>query len=242
MAIPRNLSLSHRLVALFSRTTSTGSFIPEIDGLRCLAIAAVLVFHLAGYVAEKSPAPFAPSVFDARFYQLLRTGHIGVQLFFILSGFVVAMPFAAHHLRNARPVNLGRYFLRRLTRIEPPYVIALIFWLTAFGVSGLGEARFPVLLKHFPASLFYLHNAIYHQPSLVMPPAWSLEIEIQFYLLAPLLALVYAIRRSVLRRTILLIAIFILRLLSTLASIPRRNQRAQHLSGSSLLPHRHAPG
>jgi peptidoglycan/LPS O-acetylase OafA/YrhL len=197
------------LLARLVRNTSSGNYIPEIDGLRCLAIAMVIGFHLAGYVAEKTPTPFVATYFDTHLFLLLRTGHIGVQLFFIISGFVVALPFANHRLLKQRPVNLRRYFLRRVTRIEPPYVIALVFWLLAFGISGLGEnhASFAVLLRHFPASLFYLHNLIYHEPSWVLPPAWSLEIEIQFYLLAPVLALVFCVRRQNFRRGILIFAI-----------------------------------
>jgi peptidoglycan/LPS O-acetylase OafA/YrhL len=199
------------LLAKLSRSTSSGNLIPEIDGLRCLAIAMVIAFHLARYVVEKTPTPFAPSAFDARLFQLLRTGHIGVQLFFIISGFVVAMPFANQRLLGEKKVSLRRYFLRRLIRIEPPYIIALIFWLFAFGISGLGEnhASFATLLRHFPASLFYLHNLIYHEPSWVLPPAWSLEIEIQFYILAPLLTCIFCIKDALLRRSVLTAAILV---------------------------------
>jgi peptidoglycan/LPS O-acetylase OafA/YrhL len=203
----------------FSRSTSSGFYLPEVDGLRCLAIAAVMAFHLAGYVMEKAPRPYPPlQTFDLHFYQLLRTGHIGVQLFFIISGFVVAMPFAkyqSHRRANLAigtggkqavngPVNLRQYFLRRLTRIEPPYFIALVFWLFAFGLSGLGQATFRGLLPHFAASCLYIHNLIYREPSWVMPPAWSLEIEIQFYVIAPLLAMVFRIRSRFHRRGLLI--------------------------------------
>ena len=91
----------------------------------------------------KTPTPFTYSVFDNWFFSLLRTGHVGVQLFFIISGFVVALPFAMHHLADGKKVNLRRFFLRRLTRIEPPYMIALIFWLLAFGhLRAWASSRF----------------------------------------------------------------------------------------------------
>ena len=198
------MTRTDRLLAPFRRATSSGAYVPEIDGLRCLAIAAVIAFHLAGFVALETPGGFTSPPFDADpVYRLARCGHVGVQLFFVISGMVVALPFAAHRLAGGRPVVLRDFYLRRVTRIEPPYVIALCFWVAAFGASGV--VPWGALFRRFPASLFYLHNAVYGQPSLVMPPAWSLEIEVQFYLLAPLLMRVFALRRG--RRTVLVAGI-----------------------------------
>jgi peptidoglycan/LPS O-acetylase OafA/YrhL len=199
------MTVADRLLAPFQRDPSSGRFIPEVDGLRCVAIAAVIAFHLAGFVAATTPGGFAPDAATDPVYRLARHGHVGVQLFFVISGFVVALPFADHRLAGGRPVDLRRFYLRRVTRIEPPYVIALCFWLLAFGLSGMGPG-WPALRRSFPASLFYLHNAAFGRPSDVMPPAWSLEIEVQFYLLAPLLAGVFLIRRSTPRRALLVSA------------------------------------
>ena len=187
-----------RLLARFHRETASGRYVPEVDGLRCLAIAGVILFHVAGFVAERSPGGFGDVGHDPA-YRLARTGHVGVQLFFVISGMVVAIPFARRHLAAGPPVLLRDFYLRRLTRIEPPYVIALCFWLVAMGLGG--KAGWPALFRSFPWSLTYLHNARFGEPSAVMPPAWSLEIEVQFYLLAPGLTLVYALRRG--RRLIL---------------------------------------
>ena len=202
------MSRADPLLAPFRRPTAPGRrYVPEIDGLRCLAIAAVIAFHLAGFVAAQTPGGFG-SVDRDPVYRLARAGHVGVQLFFVISGMVVALPFAAHRLAGGRRVVLRDFYLRRVTRIEPPYVIALCFWLAAFGLSGLGPAPWRTMVRHFPASLVYLHNAVYHRPSDVMPPAWSLEVEVQFYLLAPLLALAFALRRG--RRAVLAAAIVVL--------------------------------
>ena len=50
----------------------------------------------------------------------------GVELFFAISGFILGIPFASHYLRGVPRVNLRRYFIRRLTRLEPPYIINLM--------------------------------------------------------------------------------------------------------------------
>ena len=76
------------------RITSGGKFIPEIDGLRFVAIASVVVSHVQFLLVERSAlAPSANWVFRA-----VNHGWRGVDLFFALSGFILALPFAAHHL------------------------------------------------------------------------------------------------------------------------------------------------
>lgn len=209
-----------RLLAKFSRTTSSGAFVPEIDGLRFIAITAVIAFHLVEFVADKSPRPFDAAPQNDWLFRIAHTGHVGVQLFFVISGFVVAMPFAQRRLGGGPAVNLRSYFVRRVTRIEPPYFIALVFWLLAFGISSFGKSRWLLLLHHFPASAFYLHNFIFRNASVIIPQAWSLEIEVQFYIVAPLLALVFAIRRAEVRRALLVIAIITLVAVQPMLRVP----------------------
>ena len=69
-----------------------------------------------------------------------------------------------------------------------------------------GQATASGLLPHLAASLVYMHNAIYSTMSTITPIAWSLEVEVQFYLLAPLLALIFMLRSGV-RKGVLIAAI-----------------------------------
>jgi peptidoglycan/LPS O-acetylase OafA/YrhL len=113
-------------------------------------------------------------------------------------------------LRGAAPVNLRKYYLRRLTRLEPPYIVALfVLLILAVVIQRAPPASF---YPHFAASLFYLHSLIYGTLSPAMGVAWSLEIEVQFYLLVPVLTLLFAIRSRTIRRSS--IAILILAALS----------------------------
>ncbi|HEV7705507.1 MAG TPA: acyltransferase, partial [Gemmatimonadaceae bacterium] len=131
------------------------------------------------------------------------TGHYGVHLFFIISGFVLALPFAAHRFAGRPPVKLRAYFLRRLTRLEPPYIIAMVGF--AVALAATGAARAPIV-PHLLASLAYVHNIVYGVPSTINVVAWSLEIEVQFYILAPALALVFIIRDRWIRRGVIVAA------------------------------------
>jgi len=62
-------------------------------------------------------------------------------------------------------------------------------------------------LEHYGASLVYVHNIAYNTWSLINPVAWSFEIEVQFYVLVPLLASVFLIANTALRRTVIVAAI-----------------------------------
>jgi peptidoglycan/LPS O-acetylase OafA/YrhL len=202
-SISKRNSIAGRFLAHISRETSSGRFIPEMDGLRFAAIGMVILFHLSGYLTAKSPfygTAHPPSDWLA---QAAVVGFRGVELFFVISGFILGLPFAAHYLKGAAPVSLRKYYLRRLTRLEPPYIVALLLlFVLAVGIEGARPASF---YPHLAASLFYLHSLIYGTFSPAMGVAWSLEIEVQFYMLVPLLTLLFAIRSRALRRSSIVI-------------------------------------
>ena len=176
-----------RLAASLTRVTSHGRYVPAIDGLRCIAIVAVMLFHLNESLVVSRPELEAPAR-STTLFQVLKVGHVGVPLFFSISGFILALPFLEAHQRQ-KPFNQQRYWLRRLTRLEPPYLLNL-FLITGLLVivrgDSLADLSWPLL-----ASMGYLHNLIYGEMSRINCVAWSLEIEVQFYLLMPLMVATY---------------------------------------------------
>ena len=191
---------------LFRRQTTSTTFIPEIDGLRFLAIFLVVVTHIQELYLERNQVRLSFSRFWNFAERVFNTGENGVLLFFAISGFILMLPFARYHLTRKNPVSLNKYYLRRLTRLEPPYLIAmtLLFVLKLY----VQKKDFSELLPHFGATLLYVHTVIYQELSKITPITWSLEVEIQFYLLAPLLASVYKLPQKP-RRTLLGGLIFI---------------------------------
>lgn len=88
-----------------------------------------------------------------------------------------------------------------MTRLEPPYILCLVLLVLAKLAFVKGSVT--QYLPHFLASAFYLHNSIYGTFSSINVVAWSLEIEVQFYVLAPLLAAAFFIRSREFRRLIM---------------------------------------
>ena len=200
-------SFSSRLLAPYRRITSTGQFIPEIDGLRFIAIFSVFIYHLAGDILRHSPANLHASLDHNWLFSVTQILNIGVPLFFVISGFILGMPFAASHLHRQRAVPLKKYFLRRLTRLEPPYILCLLLFFALKVVAARGSAS--ELFPNLMASVFYVHNLVYGMPSVINFVAWSLEVEIQFYILAPVLALVFTIPRASTRRAVLAVLLLL---------------------------------
>lgn len=221
MPAPRETST--RFLDRLRRVTTSGRYIPEIDGLRFIAIASVFLLHLATHF-DRIAGPSAGAR-DSWLWRGFQTGGAGVLVFFSISGFILALPFIAAAERSARPVMLGRYYLRRLTRLEPPYVLSLL--LLAAGRALLHGGGGP-LAAHLAASLGYLHNLVYGTWSSINPVAWSLEIEVQFYVVMPLVAKLFRFPRR-LRRAVLLACIPACILADTLLPL-----RSLHLDKSLL--------
>lgn len=178
---------AQRLIGFLRRVTTSGAYLAEIDGLRFLAIFGVFAFHTGGYWLDRAGRTYPQMTTLDRFCApFVGLGYYGVHLFFLISGFVLAMPFCRHAFAGGPPVSLGRYFLRRLTRLEPPYVVTMILFFIMMPVFAKGSWR--DLLPHLIASLLYVHNIVYGYGSLINNNAWSLEVEVQFYVLAPILA------------------------------------------------------
>jgi peptidoglycan/LPS O-acetylase OafA/YrhL len=174
------------------RITTHDRWIPEIDSLRFIAIAATLCRHTLGEIVLRTEQMFAVSVNVNEL--LLRAGR-GVPLFFAISGFILAQPFLRQHLLHGQTVSLKAYFKRRLTRLEPPYLLSLLLYAT---MQAVRHSRPSTLILPLLAHIFYIQTFLPLQTLNIV--TWSLEVEVQFYILAPVLGYLYTIASPVLRR------------------------------------------
>lgn len=167
----------------------------DIDGLRAFAILAVFVFHL--------------------FPRSLRGGFSGVDIFFVISGFLISS-IIFKQLAEGR-FSFFTFYSRRIRRIYPCLLLVLLFCL-GFGCIYLIPAEYELLSKHtfggstFISNIFLLYEDGYFDTSStkkLLLHLWSLGIEEQFYILWPLI-LFFAFKF----KKILLPVIFILGILS----------------------------
>ncbi|MFW5474499.1 acyltransferase family protein [Knoellia sp. CPCC 206450] len=158
-----------------SAATRPRGRLPGLDGLRAAAIVAVLVFHL-----------------DPRW---LPGGFLGVDVFFVISGFLITTLLVREHAREGR-VDLRGFWTRRARRLLPallvlvPSVILLARLvegdlLVGIGRQALGALTFTSNWLEIAAGSDYFHSTA---PQLLMN-LWSLAVEEQFYLVWPLVAL-----------------------------------------------------
>src|SRR6476659_277403 len=142
---------------------------PGLDLLRALAIVVVVVYHAALF-GFKLPG------------RVDRFGWIGVDLFFVLSGYLIGGQLFALLARDQR-INLGRFFTRRALRIMPAYfaVLAVYFLLTSW-------REYPEMSQPLWKFLLSVQNIALHGGT-AFSHAWSLAVEDQFYLALPFLLL-----------------------------------------------------
>jgi peptidoglycan/LPS O-acetylase OafA/YrhL len=188
-----------------AKTPSSGSRLPGIEGLRATAAVSVLVYHAWRYGSPDQTAP--PSI--GPLTRIMPHLSLGVILFFTLSGFLLYRPFAAAVLRGVPLPAIRGYLHNRALRILPAYWVILL----ATGVllpaallrDGPNDMRLGSLVEE-PAKLVN-HLALIqsYDPETLLTgigPAWSLVIEVAFYVTLPLLAVLAVIlaRRATTRR------------------------------------------
>ena len=198
------IALMAKLIQSLLRKTSGRSVIKEIDGLRAVAIIAVLFSHFNLHLTKAMglDETFLYSQPVSRFLELCGNG---VSIFFCISAFILSIPFIEQYLYNKPPVQLKQYYLRRLTRLEVPYLLVLTA-LFIFQLLMMNES-FRESLPHYISSFFYSHNIVYGRRSTINPVAWTLEIEVQFYLLLPLMVKVFLIKHAIGRRLLFILLI-----------------------------------
>lgn len=141
--------------------------------MRAVAALSVFLYHLN----REAPLPVPLD-------RLAGHGNIGVVLFFLISGFLLYRPFITARSGSGPPIRTARFYERRALRILPAYWVALTVLAIAVGLDGF---------SNHPVSL-YLFTQIYDPDTVFdgIHAAWSLSIEVTFYLLLPLYAFLIA--------------------------------------------------
>jgi peptidoglycan/LPS O-acetylase OafA/YrhL len=173
-------------------SASAAPRVDALDGLRGLAALGVVVLHVWMFSYGDQHRP-PKDVLDLAIGEL----RLGVQLFFVLSGYLVFRPFAAAALDGrSRGPRLGRYALRRCARILPAYWAALA---GSFLLLRHLDHPMQVDVSALPVFLLFVQNHFEATIKHLDPPMWTLAIEVAFYALVPLAGAV-ALRLGAVRR------------------------------------------
>jgi peptidoglycan/LPS O-acetylase OafA/YrhL len=152
--------------ALLEDTSTSGTKFDALDGLRGMAVLTVFLSHTSGAGQQVTP-----------WTNFHGTGHLGVYLFFVLSGFLLG--YSLLH----RPIHLGRFYMRRFFRIAPLYyaVVTAVFWVQQ---ATRHKDRTSLFISdkwrgYWAHILFYKGDSVF----------WSVAAEFEFYFVLPLLVL-----------------------------------------------------
>src|ERR1700736_550166 len=167
-----------------------GGRIATIDGLRGIAIAAVVWFHLWQISWTWAIIPYT----NISLQPIAEAGFLGVALFFFISGFVLMLPYAQAHLAGTPWPALSHFFGRRFLKIVPSYVLAIAVMI-ALGYQTY--ATFSAAVKDVGFHLLFIHDWFATTNASIDGVMWSLGVEIQFYVLFPLLVVAF-VRRPLL--------------------------------------------
>ena len=143
--------------------------IPSLDGLRAISVSLVVVTHLLWH-----PDFFGIRAVYAKWFA--PEGHLGVQVFFVVSGFLITS-ILLRELDSTKHINLGKFYLRRTLRIFPAYYCFVLIMIILQVAGWIKLAPDDVL-----HALTYTMN--YHaERSWFIGHTWSLSVQEQFYLL-----------------------------------------------------------
>jgi peptidoglycan/LPS O-acetylase OafA/YrhL len=177
VALPRETIPPEQSVQSLQKSVKEGknpqNQIPVLDGIRAVACLSVLSFHLNQVTA-------ALHGINNYLAALAYFGESGVILFFLLSGFLLFLPYAKALLFDSAWPSPYRFYLRRIFRILPGYFVALFLFVLFFH-------------PEYMQLQFFLFALNFRATEVVDPAFWTLAVEMLFYTLLPLLAWIFRV-------------------------------------------------
>ena len=172
--------------------------IPAIEGLRGVAVLWVILFHYVVVRDGRFDDPVIAAIAAVKpLNVIVRNGYLGVDLFFLISGFLLTLPWFMRAARGAPPPSIREFYARRFWRIAPAYYVQLVvlFAIVLPLLKGITywRADLYVIAANVVAHGAFLHNTTpLTSSSLNINGAlWTLAVEAQYYALVPFAALAF---------------------------------------------------
>lgn len=206
---------------------SARSYFDNIDLLRGMAASAVMLYHIVvigNFTTFPNWGPF----------EIVRNGWMGVDLFFVISGFVITLSLSRENLSTPRRARLN-FMTRRWFRIAPLYYFTIIVFIT-FLQPHLIFLSGKSIAAHFGSHLVFLHNLLPQTHGSIVGPNWTIALEMQFYLfMALLITQIFSWKKTKLIFTFILVA-WIWRFSTTLFLKPGESNANNQSIFSQMLP------
>jgi len=163
---------------------------PLADGFRALAMLGVMWFHIWQQSWLSPRFTILGISFD--FTHIVRTGYLFVDVFLLLSGFLMFMPYAKSMLDDTPSPSILNFYKKRAVRILPPYYLCIIILFISACINGeyytKGEMLRDILSHLTLTHTFFTDTYLFTHLNV---PLWTIAIEAQFYLLFPFIARAY---------------------------------------------------
>jgi peptidoglycan/LPS O-acetylase OafA/YrhL len=164
-------SIKNNVKTLFHRESTRYSC---IDGLRAFSVLAIILVHafiMAGFFLPNET--FFTLAYHTNWSWVFKC-HFAVDIFFVISGFLIANMLMSEH-KKTKTIQFKRFYFRRYLRLMPIYYVVILFWMN-FGINT----------DTLWANLIYINNFIPENKQYLVW-CWSLGVEEQFYLIFPVI-------------------------------------------------------
>lgn len=165
-------------------TVQARQYVASLTGLRGIAALFVFIFHYS-YFNPGIRLDLAVPVIGKILHFPVGFGYSGVDIFFVLSGFLLSLPFARATLTHSARQPLGHYYKRRLLRVFPAYYAQLLIILS---VGSWFATWRPLGATELLAHAFMFFNIGWNPVQPMVGVWWTLPVEFSFYLLLPFIA------------------------------------------------------
>jgi peptidoglycan/LPS O-acetylase OafA/YrhL len=173
--------------------------IAPVEGLRGVAVILVVLFHYVIVLEARFADPWIAAIDSALATRVVaRNGMLGVDLFFLISGFLLVLPWLRHREEGLEPPSARGFYRRRVERIVPAYYVHLLilFFVLVPLLRGLEFWRHnpAYMFQNLSAHVFFAHylSPVTSASVGVNGSLWTLTLEAQFYLVLPLVAPLFA--------------------------------------------------
>jgi peptidoglycan/LPS O-acetylase OafA/YrhL len=173
-------------------------FFPNLDGLRFVSFFVVFLYHsllsILSYLKDASPRVYSVVEF------LFRHGNLGVNFFFVLSGFLITYLLIKEKEFTGR-IHVPNFYVRRILRIWPLYYLCVIVGFIGFGLlkkmtgEPIMENANPWYYIFFGANFDIMHTWPEKPDALLLSVLWSVAVEEQFYLTWPLILSIVPLKK-----------------------------------------------